>query len=198
MQVDWYRPIECDNTVKKPMVTSDDNLAQFGFGEDDFYKGEYIKGWPQDVSFQVNNKKLDVEPDDALQNHLMLPIYSSRLVNILKEENIQGIQFLPIKVLRSNNDVLHGFCIANFTNLVAAFNFDKSIYDRFDDDFPNPFVRGEITGITKFVLNKSPLINKDVIRLKEYPRRFFVSERVKKIFETHSFTGYSFVKIKLS
>ena len=47
-----------------------------------------------------------------------------------------GIQYLPIRILRFNDECINGFYIANFLNLIDAFDEEKSIFTRFDNDFP--------------------------------------------------------------
>ncbi|HBR33951.1 MAG TPA: hypothetical protein DD734_04900 [Firmicutes bacterium] len=193
----WYQPIECDNTAKNPLVCDYDDLEKYGYSENDFKKGSPIKDWNGNVVFQAKKKELDGKPDDTLQNHLMLPIYSSNLISALKENNINGIQYLPIKVLKSNAHCINGFCIANFTNFIEAFDEEKADFDRFSLDFPNPNVRGKIAGVKRFVLKEKKLIGYDIIRLKEYKQGFFVSKKFKDIFEENLFTGYSFIEVEL-
>lgn len=194
----WYRPIECDNTVKNPLVCEYDNLEDIGFDMRDFLKGNEITNWVNGVVFEAKKAKNDGDPDDALQNAQMLPIYSKRLIDELNRHEITGIQFLPVNVVRSKDRVLDGFAIANFTHFIAALNHEKSKYTRFDNDFPNPNVRGKIAGITKYVLDQDKVTGVDVFRLKDYEQRFFVSERFKKIFERNRFTGYSFKETELN
>jgi hypothetical protein len=193
----WYQPIECDKTVKNPLVCNFDNLEQFGLNENNFKEGKYIKEWNENIFLQAKEKKNDGEPDDALQNHLMLPVYSLRLIYELNKADIEGIQYLPLKLLKSNGDYLDGFCIANILNLIEAFDEKKSDFNCFSEDFPNPNVRGKIAGVKKFVLKKEKLIGLNIIRLKEYKQRFFVSEKFKDIFQNNSLTGYSFKEVEL-
>lgn len=193
----WYQPIECDNTVKNPLICDFDNLEQFGYNENSFKEGKLVDGWNDSMLLQAKKKKNDGKPDDALQNHLMLPIYSLNLITELNKAAISGIQYLPIKVLKSNNDCVDIFSIANILNIIEAFDEQKSDFNRFSEDFPNPNVRGKIAGVKKYVLQKEKLIGLDIIRLKEYKQRFFVSEKFQDIFEKGKFTGYSFKEVEL-
>ncbi len=196
--MDWYQPIECDNTVKNPLVCDSDNFCENGFSESSFLQGKEIQSWNSNIFFQAKKKKNDGCPDDALQNHLMLPIYSSRLVARIMQANIAGIQYLPISILDSKGQKLDGFSLINFLFFIEAFDYDNSEFNRFSADFPNPNVRGKLAGVTKFVLKKERLVGLDVFRLRDYESRFFVSEKFKEIFETNKFTGYSFKKVELS
>ena len=193
----WYQPIECDNTVKKPLICEFDNLEKYGYEEYSFKVGKRIENWRNDILMQAKKKINNGNPDDALQNALMLPIYSPRLIHALNNAGIGGIQYLPLQILKYDNELIPGFCIANFLNFVEAFDFESSDYDRFPEDFPNPNVRGKITGIKRFVLKKEALCGLDIIRLKEYKLRFFVSKQFKDIFEGNKFTGYSFREVEL-
>lgn len=193
----WYQPIECDNTVKKPFVCDFSNLEENGYDEFCFKNGVSLSSWNEKLYLQARKKKNNGSPDDALQNYMMLPIYSERLINELNKLTMMGIQYLPIKILKSNDEYLKGFCIANILNFIEAFDEEKSIFNRFGEDFPNPNVRGQIAGVMKFVLKRKNLIGFDIIRLKEYELRFFVSENFKNLFEQNKFTGYSFKEIEL-
>lgn len=193
----WFQPIECDNTVKKPLVCDYGNFEQHGYDEHSFKVGKRIANWDEEFYIKATDNKCNGAPDDALQNSYMLPIYSERLINELNRVDIQGIQYLPIKILNYHNELHNGYKIANFLNFVEAFDYEKSVYNKFPQDFPNPNVRGQIAGVMKFVLKKEMLCGLDIIRLKEYKRRFFVSEIFVDVFEKNNFTGYSFKEVDL-
>ena len=193
----WFQPIECDNAVNNPLVCEYDNFEDYGFDSWSFSTGKKIDNWNDNIIFQAKKKSNDGKPDDVLQNASMIPIFSNRLINELNNNNIGGIQFLPINVIRPNNEKIDGFAIANFLNFISAFNYNKSNFKRFRDDFPNPNVRGKIMNVIKFVLYKDKLNGMDIIRLTEYQLRFFVSENFKDIFEKNKFTGYSFCEVEL-
>ena len=114
----WYQPIECDNTVKNPLVCDFSNLEQLGYNRSVLKQGVFINDWKESVYFKAKKKRNEGEPDDALQNYLMLPIYSSSLIIALDKNEIKGMQYLPIKVINFNGDCLKGFCIANILILL--------------------------------------------------------------------------------
>jgi len=86
--VKWYKVIECDNTVKKPFVCDSGNLEDSGFDQYYFKNGNIISNWNENMFLKASKKKNDGFPDDALQNYMMLPIFSSRLINELKKAEI--------------------------------------------------------------------------------------------------------------
>jgi hypothetical protein len=193
----WYQPIECDNSVEKPLVCDFSNFEDYNYDEDDFKIGKSFCNWPNDIFMKANQKKYDGIPDDVLQNAYMIPVFSKRLKDELTNAKINGIQYLRIKVINFNDVEQKTFYIANFLNYIEAFNYTKSIYNRFGNDFPNPNVQGKIAGVRKFVLLKEQLKNFDIIRLNEYNLSFFVSERFVDVFGKNDFSGYSFNEIEI-
>lgn len=191
----WYQPIECDNTVNHPLVCDFSNFEDYGLEEVDFKLGKVINNWSMEIYFKTTSEKYDGEPDDVLQNAFMLPIYSQRLKESLEKIGILGIQYLPVKVIGFNGDSHGTFYIANIINFFEAFDYEKSIYNVFSDDFPNPHVRGKIAGVKKYNLRNTNIFACDIFRLAEYKQRFFVSGKIKNLFSENGYTGYSFVEV---
>ena len=194
----WYYVIACDNCASNPFVANHDNLEKLGFTEEDFLSGVKINNWTSDVFLQAGDKSHDGVTDDVLQNHLVLPIFSQKLIRKLAFNDIVGIQYLPVRILRPDDVEIDGFSIANFTNFIAAMDYEKSEYNRFSPDFPNPYAAGKLAGVTKFVLYRDKLAEMNVVRLQDYHRAVFVSEAFRQIFLDNKFTGYSFKEIELS
>lgn len=201
----WYRPIPCDKTVDNPLVCELNNFElfnNFGLGRDAFseyyfFQGKEITDWPEGVCLTTNKEDNDGIPDDVLQNKDMIPVFSQRLVDAIKEENIEGIQFLPVAVYDFHKKKIEGFYIANCTIMFDAFDYEKSRYWRFPDDFINENARGKIN-CSRYVLREELLKGYDVFRLEGQCRAYFVSERFVKMFRKHKFTGYSFKQVELS
>lgn len=189
----WYSVIRFANAVDDPYVSDTDNLG--GFEDWQLSSGERIENWPETAWIQATRADYDGTPDDVLQSHLGVPIYSSRLRTLLDDAGIKGIQYLPLTVLRPDNSIISGFAIANIANKVAALDLDNSDYDVFPDDYFLPSRRGTISGVRKYVLRKDQLRQYDILRLQEYLAGLFVSERFKKAFEADACTGYAFEKV---
>jgi hypothetical protein len=168
----WYHPFACDNTVKHPFVCDCDNLEDHGFNEWDFLAGKKITKWIDTIIFQAKKKKNNGEPDDVLQNHLMIPVYSERLTRELNKNKMEGIQYLQLKILRANGENTSGFTIANIFNFVEALDLNKSDFSRYQDDFPNPHKRGQIARIRRYVLIRKKLHGLYIVRLKDYTQAF--------------------------
>ena len=95
----WYQPIECDNTVQKPLLCDYSNFEDYGFDEEQFKSGNKVTGWSSKIFMKANQKKYDGYPDNVLQNAFMIPVYSKNLMDKLVNADIMVIQYLPIKAL---------------------------------------------------------------------------------------------------
>lgn len=126
----------------------------------------------------------------------MIPIYSKKMKNEMESEGIGGIQYLSVEIIGFNGESFGFFYIANIVNFFEAFDYKKSVFSIFSDDFPNPNVRGKIAGVKKFALRNNNLFNCDIFRLVEYNQRFFITEKIKNLFNKRGYTGYSFIEIE--
>lgn len=192
----WYWPVGCDNTVKNPFVSDSGDLRGFEYW--DFAKGKDIEPWDDTTWIKASAPENDGDPDDVLQNHLGLEIYSLRLRDTLINSGITAIQYLPIRVLRPDDRLLSGFAIANILNVVSALDPAKSIVERYPEDYFLPDRRGNIRSLRKVSLKQENLDRYDIVRLKEYEVNIYVSERFKNAFEFGGFTGYSFHEVDVS
>ncbi len=183
--VDWYWVVDCDNTVRRPYIADQADLSPFE--EHDFEVGRTVEDWNPQAWFKVTDPEDDGDPDDVLQTHLDVQVYSPRLRAALEAAGVRGIQYLPVRVIRSDGTEVPGFSVANLLNLVAALVIGKSkvLWER----------RGTIRGIRYATLRASALEGFDVVRLKEYSPSIYVSERFVRAFEAGGCTGYSFHRV---
>jgi hypothetical protein len=158
-------------------------------------EGKEVLGWPDDAWIKAD-PRADGDPDDVLQTHLGVPIYSARLRNALAKSGISGIQYLRLKVLRVSGAELPGFAIANIINRIAALDLDRSAFTTYADDYFLPQRRGDIFSLRKPVLRAGTLDGVDVFRLQEYLVAEFVSERFVLAFRSAGCTGYAFREVK--
>ena len=192
----WYWAISWENTVQNPFVSSTEDI--YGHEEWEFRRGEYAERWNPQAWIQCTKAEWDGEPDDVLQTHLNIPIYSSRLQEVIGKARFSGIQFLPIRVLRLNGSEVPGFAIANILNIPSTMDMEQSWYDKFADDYFAPEDRGRVSGVYRMVLKQKSLEGCDIIRVREFHQSVYVSERFKREFEAARCTGYSFQEIRLT
>lgn len=190
----WYWVISCNNTVLKPFVSSAGDLKEY---EDwQLRRAQRVENWNPSVWIQCTDPEWDGEPDDALQNHLALPIYSPRLQGVIGNAKFSGVQFLPIRVLHLNGTEIPGFAIANILNIPSAMDMEHSLYDV--EEGSGPKDQREVAGVYRMALRSSALGGYDIIRVKEFYPSLYVSERFKLEFEAARCTGYSFKEVQLT
>ncbi|HKD79392.1 MAG TPA: DUF1629 domain-containing protein [Candidatus Angelobacter sp.] len=192
----WYWAISWGKTVSNPFVSSAEDLK--GYEDWQLERGHHIEHWDPTAWIRCTKPEWDGEPDDVLQTHLAIPIYSPRWQEVIRNARFSGIQFLPIRVLHMNGGEIPGFAIANILNIPFAMDLERSHYTMFDDDDCEPEDRGKVSGVYRMVLRRSPLSNYDVIRVKEFHQSLYVSERFKLEFEAAKFTGYTFQEVQLT
>lgn len=189
----WYQVTRCSNTVENPLLTGVGDLG--GMEEWQLRKGQFLANWPSGAWIGAEEAEDDGDPDDVLQNHLGLPIFSPRLRRELNALGIQGIQYLPIEVRRSDGTPIPGFSIANIIDLRPALDTKRTKYSVFSDD-SHPSKRGKISSINLPILKSEFLTTGDIFRLEEYVQPIFVSERIKDSFEAKGFTGFTFRRVR--
>lgn len=190
----WYNPVEFENTLRQPLVTGDADLK--GVAPATLRQGRWVDTWESGAWVKARTPAHDGQPDDVLQEHLGLPIYSPRLRAALDAASITGIQYLPIEVRRSDGSRVGVFFIANILHLVQALEVDHSLVRRFGPERPDR--QGEIRSIEQAVLRRDALAGLDILRLAEYRVFVAVSDRFRRAFEAANCTGYMFCALLLS
>jgi len=66
-----------------------------GFNEYRFYDGKWIEDWPEDILFIVEGEKIE----DFMVCYLHYMLISERVRCALVEKDIQGVQYLPVRVV---------------------------------------------------------------------------------------------------
>lgn len=191
----WFDMIPNDNAVAKPFVTDKHNF--FGIDEVQLTSGTRVTRWGGKSWLMCTDTACNGDPDDALQNHLALPIFSLRLRRSIRQAGIGDIQYLPVRILRPNRDEIPGFSLANILAKVPALDVSRSDFDRFEDDYFIPERRGTVSGLRRAALKRAILQGRDIARLEEFEVAMFCSERFKKAFERGRCTGFSFEQVSV-
>lgn len=194
-KVKWYLTIRCDNTVDSPFVSTSGDLGRWADWE--LRQGQVIEGWEEGAWVRAETRS-DGEPDDVLQNHFGLLIFSSPLREALERAGIGRIQYLPIQVLHADGSPIHGFAIANVLDTADVLDLDQSDYDVFDSDYFLETRRGKISGVREAVLRADQLNGHDLLRPANYKVHLYCSERFRDVFERNAFTGFSFRELRLA
>jgi len=72
-----------------------------GFNEYRFYDGTWIEDWPEDILFIVEGE----QEEDFMLCYLHYMLISDRVRRALIEKDIQGVQFLPTRVVHRQTKV---------------------------------------------------------------------------------------------
>lgn len=160
-----------------------------GFEQYELDEGKFIQDWVSDITFYFNPLEGD-RITDYLANNLGWFVVSNRFKNVLSESGIDGIQYLPVKVINSkDNTTIDNYYVANVLHVVDALDLQNSDYSVMDID-------GEkIYSIRKYVVIQDKVKNVHLFKLKGYEIPIFASELVKKLTEKNNITGCDFLEI---
>jgi hypothetical protein len=190
----WFEASGCDNHVDDPFVSDSSNLLLNESWR--FREGKLCTDWDPSSWIKSYCPEGSGNPDDVLQNHLGLPIFSKHLRRLIEEEGIKGVQFLPLEVFRQKGPAITGYSIANVLNVTPAMDLQRSRYDVFPPDYFLPERRGEVLIVHEMVLQKSQVMTYDIMRVKQFMPALVVSQKFKELFEAAHSTGYSFKYLK--
>src|SRR5215510_16157190 len=110
----WYDRLGIYDATEQPFVSDKEDLR--GWQDWHFREGKVIQNWDSTAWIQCTDKETDGPVDDDLWNHLGLPIFSAAMQRALAKARIEGIQYLPIRVLRPDRSEYFGYAIANILN----------------------------------------------------------------------------------
>lgn len=172
---------------------SSDNIeANYGVDQYSVSQGKPIKLWNEQFSFYYDPSEGSV-PTDYLINDLSWFVVSPRLRAILEATAPQDVQFLPVRILNTqDSSEISGFSVANIITVVDALDLDNSIYSFYELD-------GEkILAVRKHALSLHGIKGASIFRLRDDIVPIFVSEEVVNVISRHGLTGCSFLEVKLT
>lgn len=184
-----YFKLLLDDSNGNDVVGHCDNT--YGFEQYELSDGEYIHDWNKDTTFVFNPSEGD-RLTDYLANNLGWFIVSTRFKRVLYDLNEDGVQYLPIKVVNSEDKtVLNDYYVANVINVVDAINLEYSDYSviNFGDE--------KIYSIRKYALNKKAIKINHLFKLKGFEIPIFVSELLKELVTKNNITGCDFLEVKV-
>ncbi|WP_349407789.1 imm11 family protein [Pseudalkalibacillus sp. SCS-8] len=162
-----------------------------GYEQYELSNGKFIQDWNTDITFVFNPSEGD-RLTDYLANNLGWFIVSTRFKEVLCDLDEDGVQYLPVKVVNSeDNTVLNNYYVANVINVVDAINFNHSDYSVISLD------NEKIYSIRKYALDKNEINMNHLFKLKGLEIPLFVSESVEKLVTKNNITGCDFLEVKV-
>lgn len=125
------------------------------------------------------------------------PLFSQKTKNLINENEIDGVQFLPINIVnRKTNEINKNYYTVNILNSVnEAVDLNKTLH-HYSKDADNNDVLMIDDPRPKIIYEKVKNLN--IFRIKENPFSIYISETVKKLFERHNITGIEYTKVLFS
>lgn len=186
-----------DESIKEGTNTiyaEQDNLKEIeypgiktGFFRHILTTGKTIKDWPN-VEFYYSSKASNLE-NEYLLNATSWPIIHKKVKKGFNKQGINGIQYLPIKLIDVVTDIVNeDYLVMNVLNIIEAIDLEKSEYshnEKFDlYTFLPPTT----------YLDKQICQNHDIFRASKSKQGIYVSQKIKDIIEKNQWIGFEFYK----
>ena len=164
--------------------------------ENNIYEGIRINQQNELISsFEIG--KSNIYPDFPMAD-TFIPIVSDRFKKLLSNlPDHKYLEFVPIKISPKRQNITKYFAL-NILENIPCFDWDKSQYNKFSDDFlkKNPSLSSRPAQIDKLVFVTALLANRNIFRMAESPTPIFVSDYLKKMIEDDGLIGIKFMPIE--
>ena len=115
---------------------------------------------------------------------------SERVKQVLEELGVEGVQILPIRVIRKETgEEVPGYYILHVWKQIPALDEEHTVYfEPRDEKYPQ-------LSIIKVALRREVIGNAEVFRLTQDPVPVYVSRRVKERLEEIGATGFKWIPV---
>ncbi|GHU62683.1 hypothetical protein FACS189418_4530 [Clostridia bacterium] len=146
-----------------------------------------IENW-ENVKFYYHSRRTKLN-EEYLINSYRCPIVHKKVIDVLKQEGIQGIEALSLSLIDQDSQLVNeNYALLNILNFIEAYDMSKSKYMYIDKYQFYSFLPEDI------VLDQKVCESFDIFRCKQDKMRIYVSEKVKNIIEKNSWQGFLFQK----
>jgi len=175
--------------VPRAVIGVRDNLTDFD--QELFVIGQSISDWPLDATLIVEGYELT--------DYLFYPLsswitVSEKVQRALMRSNLQGVQFLPLRVEHVSGASLPGYSVLNVLEVCSALDVEHTEWltpEREKSQYPE-------LNIWEIALDSQKLRGKHIFRLAEVRSQVFVSEVFVQSLRTEKATkGFSFIKARI-
>lgn len=197
-----YYILRQSETNKGNPIVCGSNLDKLKIDIDIFKRCQAVDTLKNEIIYDPGEEMFDGIPEDFVRNGDFLPIISQRVIDVLKTNGIDDIQYIPVQVVDLKGKRYDGYKLANILTALS---------DTIDKEKSNMEIRsknshfgssGKIEFVWHYAINGERAAGHDIFRLKfddefekEYSNCIFVSERFRKIIKENNFTGVTFSKI---
>jgi len=195
MNIFWLQR-KTEGNQKEHYVSSKGDLD--GFERQHFEAGRPIQGWNCRAWIKSSSPKEDWPAQDGLANHFSLLIFSEKMRIALDDAGIYGIQYLPIRVLKSDDTEHTGYSIANIINEISILNQDRPNSPLLAKDRFGGETHSQLWNLRKPRFEEETFRVLNIVRVGDVPEAVYVSKRFVDIWHDHKLTGYSFEKLRLT
>lgn len=162
-----------------------------GMNEYTLSKGVRINDWPSNVTLHVEGKHPEDRLFSAVNDWI---IVSKRVQQVFEAYDIQGVQFLPVRIVHKSGVEIPGYAVLNVLNVIPALDREHTVWvtpEKDKAEYPQ-------LNILKVALSKSAIGDANIFRLQveEPTTRVFISRRLKACLEQASATsGFRFIPV---
>lgn len=150
----------------------------------DFIAGETIRAKVPLIQLVADSREKFADYQFTLPG---LPLFSSKLRNVLEEIGIHNIQYFDTQFLLKNGKLIRDdYKIANVIGVAKCFDWERSKYD----DSKRAY--GIVTHIDELVLDLSLVGDRRLFRMAENASILLVADSVKECLEEEKVTGIRF------
>lgn len=118
-----------------------------------------------------------------------IPLFSNRLVDLLKSEGINNLQTYEARLLASDGIMVEGFKAVNILDRVSCADLSRSVYD------PDPAMKPPLMSFSMLVVDSSKIKGAKFFRLGEDSLQILVIEPLKQAMDAAGLVGVEFVEI---
>lgn len=165
-----------------------------GFDEYRFYKGEWIEDWPEGITISFTRGE---HAEDFMLGGLHWLLVSERVRQVFAQHQIEGTQFLPVRVIHQKTGKEVGrYWALNVVQEIEALDWTHTLWTTSD---PKEIEEWAAVHILRPALIWEKVQGNDVFRLRiqgEGDVSVFISARLKQwLEEAEATSGFSFFPI---
>lgn len=158
-----------------------------GVDEYFIYRPEPVEEWPEGITFYAEGEPLEDYLFPTVVDWILI---SERVKQALEGLGVEGVQFLPIRVVRKETgEEVPGYYVLHVWKHIPALDEEHTVFlEPRDEKYPQ-------LSIIKVALRREAIGGADIFRLKEKPVSVYVSRRVKERLEEIGATGFKWIPV---